>query len=400
MKWNRRTVTAGVILLTGSWLLVSCQKKPADILRQTEDQLNRMQSVGYETTIHTFQREMGSNKLDSALCYFDFTSTDSILGARYRFMTSNGEQVFNGHQFFQSNPFDETVIYSNQHVAFDVNSSTYLINSVYVLRKLLPEIMDDPDITITRQKDRTIRKQECWVMSINMKNKWIDPNANHQLKPAPGKTYHYTLAISKKMGLPVQFRWNYPDNKGYWESTFRYIGIDQRMEKSAWNYDRFPKSYLRMSKQEYFASLKNRAQVKTGQVAPNWKLPALKGGLISLKELKGKPVLLEFWFPYCQGDHEATAFLNKLHELDGQNELAIFGIEMTGKEATSIKAYFEKQKRLYPTLYMGRDVATEYGVDVAPAFFLIDGTGEIVYVSTGLDKAALTNAIKTTLESR
>ena len=111
-------------------------------------------------------------------------------------------------------------------------------------------------------------------------------------------------------------------------------------------------------------------------------------------------MLLEFWFPYCQGDDEATAFLNKLHELDGQNELSIYGIEMTGKEATNIKAYFEKQKRLYPTLYMGRDVATEYGVDVAPAFFLIDGTGEIVYVSTGLNKAALTNAIKTTLERK
>jgi hypothetical protein len=44
-------------------------------------------------------------------------------------------------------------------------------------------------------------------------------------------------------------------------------------------------------------------------------------------------------------------------------------------------------------------VATEYGVDVAPAFFLIDGTGKVVYVS-GLNKAALTNAIKTTMERR
>lgn len=398
MKWNRRTVTTGLILLTGSWLLTGCQEKPADILRQTEDRMNRMQSVGYETTIHTFQREMGTDKLDSALCYFDFTSTDSILGARYRFMTSNGEQVFNGHQFFQSNPFDKTVIYSNHQVAFDVNSSTYLINSVYVLRKLLPEMIDNPDITITRQKDRTIREQDCWVVSIDMKNRWIDPNANHQLKRVPGKTYHYVLAVSKKAGLPVQFQWNYPDNKGYWESTFRYLGIDQGMEKSAWSYDRFPKSYLRMSKQEYFASLKNRAQVKTGQVAPLWELPALKGDFVSLKELKGKPVLLEFWFPYCQGDDEATAFLNKLHGLDRQNELAIYGIEMTGKEASNLKAYVGKQKWLYPILYQGRSVATEYGVDVAPAFFLIDGTGKIVYVSTGLNKAALAQALKTTLE--
>jgi peroxiredoxin len=388
-----------MILLTGSLFMASCQQKPADILQQTEDRLNRMQSVEYETTIHTFQREMGTDKLDSALCYFDFTSHDSILGARYRFMTGNGEQVFNGHQFFQSNPFDETVIYSNQRVAFDVNSSTYLINSVYVLRKLLPQMMDAPDIKITWQNDRTIRKQECWVVSIDMKNKWIDPNANHQLKPAPGKTYHYMLAISKRMGLPVQFRWNYPDNKGYWESTFRYLGIDQGMETSAWSYGRFPKSYLRMSKQEYFASLKNRAQVKSGQVAPLWKLPALKGGFVSLKEIKGKLVLLEFWFPYCQGDEEATAFLNKLHKLDGHNDLAIYGIEMTGREASNLKTYVEKQKRLYPTLYQGRSVATEYGVDVAPAFFLIDGTGKVVYVS-GLNKAALTNAIKTTMERR
>jgi hypothetical protein len=112
--------------------------------------------------------------MDSALCYFDFTSQDTLIGARYQFIANSGEQVYNGTQAFSSLKEENKVIYIGNPKIIDVKSSIFMLNSIYVLRKVLQNLIIDTSITFVRLDDTIMNNQSCYTFSIKLKNKMID----------------------------------------------------------------------------------------------------------------------------------------------------------------------------------------------------------------------------------
>ena len=117
--------------------------------------------------------------------------------------------------------------------------------------------------------------------------------------------------------------------------------------------------------------------------APAFTLPEIKGGQVSLADLRGKVVLLNFWATWCPPCRREIPDFISLQTQYGAEGLQIVGIGTD--EPMKVRAYAEENGMNYPVLYGTDDVALAYGgIDAIPTTFLIDRQGRIASRYVGL----------------
>ena len=127
---------------------------------------------------------------------------------------------------------------------------------------------------------------------------------------------------------------------------------------------------------------------RPGDQAPAFDAPLLVGdGSLALAELRGKPVLLNFWASWCVPCEDEAPLLRRAHRVYG-NDVAFVGVN--AKDARSDAIEFVERTRLdYAHVRDERSVIyDDYGLTGQPETFFIDDEGEIVEHVTG----ALTRA--------
>ena len=114
-----------------------------------------------------------------------------------------------------------------------------------------------------------------------------------------------------------------------------------------------------------------------GSVAPAFVLPDLSGKTVSLSELKGHVVILDFWATWCPPcRREIPDFVNLQNEY-GSRGLQIVGIALDEQE--KVQAFASQHGMNYPVLIGSDDVVRRYGgIDGIPTTFVIDRKGKIV----------------------
>ena len=381
-----------LIAIIFGWVFLGCTETDKDIIRKTVSKLNSIDKVEFLNVTHYYQTEMGLDRIDTAFCFLDFTSNDTLLGAKYQFVHKLGEQVYNGNMAFSLDKSEERIIYSNVPNSYDVGSSIFMMNSILTLKKLLPEFLKDSTVSIYQEQDSIIDGENNYKFNISIHNKYINIGA---ILSDSKNGSNYSLFISKKTFLPTQFKTNFPDNKGFWSSSFSEYKFNSTRPDSIWNINTLPQEYLRIEKQEFTESLRKKAAIQFGQKAPDWILPLLDSNdSIQLSKQNGKLVLLEFWFPYCSGCVKAIPSINEIKETYSYKGLEVYGIEFTKSNDKGLNEYIQKQKILYPTLHTGKDVAQNYRINAAPTFYLIDKNGIIKYSSVGLNRDELIKSIE------
>jgi peroxiredoxin len=114
----------------------------------------------------------------------------------------------------------------------------------------------------------------------------------------------------------------------------------------------------------------------SGTVAPNWTLYDAEGKKMSLTQMKGKVVLLDFYFIGCWGCMKSLKPLNKLHEKYKNQNVVIASI--TERDSQKSVLAFDKNYQIkYPGYVNAADVVKLYHVDGFPTFYFIDKEGKI-----------------------
>ena len=122
---------------------------------------------------------------------------------------------------------------------------------------------------------------------------------------------------------------------------------------------------------------------KDKPVAPAINLMMLDGAALSLQQLRGKVVLVNFWATWCEPCITEMPSLQRLH-----NQLHADGFEVLAvnyqEGAARIKSFIDKMNFTLPVV---RDtdggVARAWGARVFPANYLIDRAGNIRYWMSG-----------------
>jgi len=160
---------------------------------------------------------------------------------------------------------------------------------------------------------------------------------------------------------------------------------------------------LRLATAEEQAQMKNAQQRMTkksklvGKKATDFEVTAIDGTTYTLSELKGKTVVLNFWFVECKPCVMEIPELNELVKKYKNNKDIIFlGLATNRKE--QLETFLKKQAFGYNIVPETRNVAATYGVSGYPTHIVIGKNGKITFVATGLSPTTVHNleeAIKT-----
>ncbi|SEW40165.1 TlpA family protein disulfide reductase [Chitinophaga arvensicola] len=117
-----------------------------------------------------------------------------------------------------------------------------------------------------------------------------------------------------------------------------------------------------------------------GTVAPDWELYSSDGRKLSLSQLKGKVVLLDFFFIGCMPCMQSLKPLNRLHEKYKNVEF----VSLTSRDSkSSVTKFRGKYNISYPIYTDAADVEAQYHVTGFPTFYFIDKKGTIASVLVG-----------------
>lgn len=133
------------------------------------------------------------------------------------------------------------------------------------------------------------------------------------------------------------------------------------------------------------------------KVAPDFTLNDINGKSLSLSDLKGKWVILDFWGSWCPWCIKGFPALKEAYkQYDGKVE--VLGIDCGDTEEVWKEAV---KKHELPWLQVynpkGTDLTSKYGIQGFPTKFIIDPEGKIANVTIGEDPAFF-DVLKTLLK--
>jgi peroxiredoxin len=117
---------------------------------------------------------------------------------------------------------------------------------------------------------------------------------------------------------------------------------------------------------------------QVNMVAPSFRLNDLSGQPVSLENMRGKVVLLDFWATWCLSCREELTELDGLYHKYRNSGFVVIGISVD-TSAERVAAFINKRPVGFPVVTDTKgETAEAYRFSGLPAAFLIDRDGVIV----------------------
>ena len=134
------------------------------------------------------------------------------------------------------------------------------------------------------------------------------------------------------------------------------------------------------------APLSSSPSPREGFLAPDFSLDTLDGNKVTLSELRGTVVVINFWATWCLPCREETPTLQKSYEQYKDSGVLILGVDLTNQDSMNdVSAFVQEFKLSYPIL-LDRDGSvsnTLYQIKGLPSTFFVDREGIIRTVLVG-----------------
>jgi peroxiredoxin len=122
---------------------------------------------------------------------------------------------------------------------------------------------------------------------------------------------------------------------------------------------------------------------QTGQPAPDFYFETPEGQSTSLSQLKGTPVLLNFWATWCGPCRYEMPFLQQIHQERPADELALLAVNV-GEDSSQVGQFLESAGFSFTVLLDKQaTVAQRYNVLGIPTTVVIDKEGVIQDIQVG-----------------
>jgi peroxiredoxin len=121
-----------------------------------------------------------------------------------------------------------------------------------------------------------------------------------------------------------------------------------------------------------------------GTQAPDFTLPILDGGELSLESLRGKTVLLDFWATWCAPCHFQIPVLNAIAKEYGDREVVVLGLSVDVEGREVVAPFVAEEGVQYTVLLADEELARAFGAPGFPYSMIIDPRGQIRSVHMGI----------------
>lgn len=125
------------------------------------------------------------------------------------------------------------------------------------------------------------------------------------------------------------------------------------------------------------------AAVSPGSPAPTFTLPARGGQTLSLAQLKGQVVLLNFWASWCGPCRQEMPLLESIYKKYHKLGFTLIGVNVE-PDSQAANAWLKQTPVSFPILYDTQStVSSLYGVDSMPSTVIIDRKGTVRLLHRG-----------------
>lgn len=120
------------------------------------------------------------------------------------------------------------------------------------------------------------------------------------------------------------------------------------------------------------------------KAAPEFSLEDGAGKTATLKDYRGKVVVLDFWATWCHGCKEEIPWFAEFERNYGAQGAAVVGVSMDEEGWKVVKPFILEAEVPYRIVLGNDSTAQKYGIQAMPDTFLIDRRGKIAAAYTGM----------------
>jgi len=119
--------------------------------------------------------------------------------------------------------------------------------------------------------------------------------------------------------------------------------------------------------------------------APDFTLDQLGGGQVSLSELSGKTVVLDFWATWCPPCEFQVPELNRFYDAHrADSDVVVYGVSVDSDGPDVVRAWISEKQVRYPILLDGESLARKLGAVGFPTLYVIGPEGRVRETHIGL----------------
>ncbi len=299
-----------------------------------------------------------------------------------------GDGIYTGEELLSANSVDSSaqlipVKQYPDYVQSISHNHKFRMYQPFMDKDCFPCVNDDGSLkkeySIRLSGEENLGNVPCYHISMIQDPKTFENGFMVLLK----KEYEYW--ISKESLLPVKYNF-------YLRGILNRDTVDQFSSYAVKNIrinDRDVDKQLRLTSLPSWFRIKTYEPEKTvpllakGTAAPDWKLVSLKGDTVSLKQLRGKVVLLDFFYNSCYPCRLAIPHLQEIHKKYSDQDVIVVGIDPVDKKSTDLQATLNKAGVTYTVLLADKDLAKKYQVSGYPTVYILDGEGKVFFAVSG-----------------
>ncbi|ATB27481.1 TlpA family protein disulfide reductase [Melittangium boletus] len=117
-------------------------------------------------------------------------------------------------------------------------------------------------------------------------------------------------------------------------------------------------------------------RLPVGAPAPDFTLRTLSGDTVRLAELRGQPVVLAFWAPWCGVCKAESSTLSQLQGTVG-GSARVLSVAVAYDDEADVRRFVREHDVDYPVLLGGGALTRAYAVEQFPTTFFVSAEGRI-----------------------
>jgi len=364
------------------------------ILTKSRQKCQSIRNGYYEMT--KFMRYMTKEDTVKAAftCHFKKLADDTLYSSAFHYKSYwkdnyTGDVLYTGDDFVTMNAKDSGVtIMAKSLWADDIKaySHNYTFYSPLTNRRSWPLPVDsnyvDNRHTFRFVGVETVGSFSCYHIQIDETPEYDSTATMKELR----NEYHFW--VNKDDYIPVQFSIAY-DAVMNNDTMYQYemLRLDKYELNNLKNDDVLTlKSIPSYAKVKDYVPHKDPEPLAKNSSAPDWELYSLKDEKISLVSMRGRLVLVDFFYKSCFPCMQALPSLQTLHEKFKDRGLTVVGIDPYDTKDDMVP-FLSKRGVTYTVLVGGKDAAKDYHVVGYPTMFLIDKQGRIIDIHRGFSES-------------